>query len=717
MNRVDEWKERKVELLKEKKDVENELREMCKECEKMFNGKLEEIKGFDHRLQNVERIGRDMNKKLKETNRLASQVSETMRKLDFTKQNADSLHKRVSQRLKKEECFDGVTDALNRKDFEKAAELVSTNPSDDDDIDVTDCQQLKKVQDVLLNELRKNIEKMNMEEVDRFIILLPRISLEREGIEIYSKFIVEQLKNRIGFLRESDSIIQIKLRSIFESLADTIESRRLVLQKFYSRTSLFIFICQIHDAICNEMTISLLLAWMESQPKMMQKDKIEENLQIYSSIISSYHLYRTFLKKTFKEATFSKESLFIQRYLNGISFKDNSISNEEIDEELVGEIVLKRFKLSEVYHSINASYIHMVEMNLQIMLNKIYSTDSLIQCQVNDQNSINIYSSCDEIFYIIQTYFQLAISTASIDVSCSLCQHLNSLMSGNYLKYTQKCFDKYSSFSFDHNNFVENKEKENKNEQKFICYLARLNTISIICRNSQKLFSDFNQQINNLAIRHELTENQIQMLQSCVYELCKSSAEKFEEIGETRLNHYTTNNVRSLLRKCVQDQFKKTFYNLTIQDPIPDDSVLLDCICQFDVIIKENSQILFEEYLNKLIIWMAKEITQLIEKTIIKFTFTKFGATIFDKQVRRILHFFTNRMNWSIREKLFRLSGISTLLLMESPHELCDCIELLIPSSTIGRFSKKDVENIMKLRSDFSIDEIRRTVDKYGSSL
>lgn len=102
---------------------------------------------------------------------------------------------------------------------------------------------------------------------------------------------------------------------------------------------------------------------------------------------------------------------------------------------------------------------------------------------------------------------------------------------------------------------------------------------------------------------------------------------------------------------------------------------------------------------------VASETAQLLEKSIFKCAYSKYGGLQLDKEIRVLVNYLTSLTSWSTREKFSRLSQIAILLSLDSLTEL---FEYWNSSLTITwRLTPNEIRQTLLLRADFKPDEVR----------
>ena len=110
-----------------------------------------------------------------------------------------------------------------------------------------------------------------------------------------------------------------------------------------------------------------------------------------------------------------------------------------------------------------------------------------------------------------------------------------------------------------------------------------------------------------------------------------------------------------------------------------------------------------------------------IELIIFKKNFSQFGGLQFDKDIRSLMIFFSNKTHKTVRDKFLRLTQISSLLKMFKINEVLDYqgnsstntgnVNLssnLENQVLTWRLTPNEIRNVLYLRNDFSKDSIRK---------
>ena len=108
-------------------------------------------------------------------------------------------------------------------------------------------------------------------------------------------------------------------------------------------------------------------------------------------------------------------------------------------------------------------------------------------------------------------------------------------------------------------------------------------------------------------------------------------------------------------------------------------------------------------------------LTNLYVKLIQLFYF-KLGGFQFDRELRAIINYLTSATTWSIRDKFSKLKHITIILNLDNVNEINEYFNSNSPSGSpsgmsmmnLLRLTPNEVRQVMKLRNDFSSDDIKK---------
>lgn len=80
------------------------------------------------------------------------------------------------------------------------------------------------------------------------------------------------------------------------------------------------------------------------------------------------------------------------------------------------------------------------------------------------------------------------------------------------------------------------------------------------------------------------------------------------------------------------------------------------------------------------------------------------GAYQFNRELRALMNYLASSSSWSIRDKFMKIKHICEILSLESINEF----KLIYPDTTITGLTFNETKQILKLRVDFSPEEIKK---------
>lgn len=109
----------------------------------------------------------------------------------------------------------------------------------------------------------------------------------------------------------------------------------------------------------------------------------------------------------------------------------------------------------------------------------------------------------------------------------------------------------------------------------------------------------------------------------------------------------------------------------------------------------------YENFVNR----VAFEVSQRLEKTILKSSFNRLGGLQLDKEIRELTAYLTSITSWAVREKFARMAQIALLLNIDGVQEAKD---LYNTNSITWRLTPNEVRQVLALRKDLIAEDVRR---------
>lgn len=127
-------------------------------------------------------------------------------------------------------------------------------------------------------------------------------------------------------------------------------------------------------------------------------------------------------------------------------------------------------------------------------------------------------------------------------------------------------------------------------------------------------------------------------------------------------------------------------------------------IVSLDALVQGFRPALTPANFDSLVMLVASEAATLLEKAVLRSSFSRLGGLQLDKEVRSLSSFLSSITTWTIRDKFARLSQMAALLNLESLGEVGE-VGL---GQGGGRLALPELRQVLGLRTDFNKEEIKR---------
>ena len=380
-----------------------------------------------------------------------------------------------------------------------------------------------------------------------------------------------------------------------------------------------------------------------------------------------------------------KANLF-DRFLR-IRAKDEAAkSNPSVDIEGL----LKSSKLNEHVQTLISCYIVMEDYFIRRSIEKALKIDQI--------DSSGLTSSCvDDVFFILKTATQRAMTTCDADCLCALINSISRILELDFMQILQK---KLSS-SFLGGNSIESKETR-------AAFTTGLNNLQVSCEYTDKLAKDVEMDLGRSM--PSVTEVSREKVKSCLSALTEHSA-KFREILNTWVDNFFNQIVKQRLRPMMQGAYMDISYVLTEDEYAQHEATdvfLKRFTASFSKLVQPYQEKLTETNLNALLSLVLDFIAKDWERHLIaNCRFNLRGSLRFDKDLFGMVSYLSDKTQWGVRDKTARLNQMATLLNIENVNEVYEYWG--VKSGPIAwKFSANEVKKILSLRVDFNQEAIAK---------
>ena len=331
--------------------------------------------------------------------------------------------------------------------------------------------------------------------------------------------------------------------------------------------------------------------------------------------------------------------------------------------------------------------------------------DKAIQIDIVVKDSASS-SVVDDVFFIIKKCLKRCLCSDSVNGCCAMFNNCSSALDSIYKDYFYSKLKLGYPSGFDFTQAIQRRfQTSEQMEKQKINFLITLNNIdqSIECIIMIKKL--FEEDVSKLFSQE--TQQSKEKLTSCLNDLNAVSG-RFKELLEFGFNQLYSNEIRPRLKQwCDVIQTlnhkinEEDLEQYQINDPFIQN--FIKNIDQMFLSFKENLSTKNQDIFSSL---LAGEVANLLEKNVLKCSFSKHGGLHLDKDIRNLINYLTSITSWSTREKYSRLSQISILLSLETLDELFEYWNS--PLAITWRLTPNEIRQILLLRSDFKSDDIRR---------
>ncbi|VVC39551.1 Conserved oligomeric Golgi complex, subunit 4 [Cinara cedri] len=649
--------------------------------------------------------------RINDSSKLAEDISSKVRQLDKIRGRVSECQKRVQDLLDLQLCSEGVQIAMKNDELEQAAAHVHRYLSIDqtklqrtaDDM-AQDCSMitnaLKHLQDateLLQNTVSKRFEQASLTQdsksIERYFKIFPLLGMHDIGLEKFVDYLGRVLqvsadKNLKNVMETSLSsnrasiVFADGLTFVFEEVAKTIEVQQPLIETHYGPEYIFKFLShlQMHcDNFSNVLLQTFLKTrkikellknlWDESDLNIDKPDSKDIDLLIEEIvlILARYDLYSKFVCKRINADLESKTSS--------------------------AKLILNNSKLCCSVQELMGKYLEFERYYMEESIKKAMMMDTI----EGDDDALTS-SMVDDVFFIIRKCVMRSLRSGSLDVLCAVINNaVNALETDMCTFFGQILSAGYPGSGY-FNRFTPDLEKIRQT------FLASLNNTEVAIEYSKSLSQTFREEIPI-----KLYDCNTDKLDSCLQDFSRVNAS---------LVTSNRNGFRQLQCSLVEPKllaWMEPFYEQNYKmneseftQTEADNPFVQTLILNVDGLLREFKAKLTSNNYDVLVVALAAESSVQLEKAVMKTEFNRLGSMALDKVVRTLINYFSGASAWPIREKFARLVQITTVLNLE---RVSDLNEFLSPDSGM-RFSWKltpdSIKQILKLRSDFREDEIRK---------
>lgn len=202
-----------------------------------------------------------------------------------------------------------------------------------------------------------------------------------------------------------------------------------------------------------------------------------------------------------------------------------------------------------------------------------------------------------------------------------------------------------------------------------------------------------------------------EMIESCLSGL-KSVGDSLKSVVESGMQQLRSSAIKPRINPWI-DQFQSYNHMLTDEELAvyeAGETFIQFLIVQLDGLLNSFKKVLSEKNYDILVMMLASDVTSRFERAIKKSAFDRNGGLVLDKEVRSLGTFLTGATSWTTRDKMARLTQIAIILNLEKISELSEYYDTKSQDGpfTAWRLTPNEIKSILKLRTDFKIEDIKK---------
>eukprot|EP01080_Neovahlkampfia_damariscottae_P011160 gene11160-3982_t len=717
---------------------ENEIRKLILQNSKNLSTKSQALFEISNQIKQSENESKELNKLIENSYQMAKEVSIKAQKLHLVQIRAQSCLKNVEGQMGLKDCVKGVKEAIEKCDYEEATKLVSSVLDLDEQIVIEkeNSKLIKKsesdVKEMIIKEFKNSLKNENEKEKEKFATLLLSLKIEKEGLnlllneikfkfknelnEVYQIYEQENEQSNVSLNEQSNTPHNVPLNlSPNEHDSNTLNEENINFeQESIIDLMKYIIDCSAYHI---ESNYSFILKYFgSSQIEFFLNDILilydEISLKLFNEY-ESFHFLNSIKKNESKKIDYILEELM--QLFNILQNFERFILQFKYNFKRVSKFTKKVEHFIEIFIELDyyyLSYCVKKAIEMDLIEEEQDDDDDDNESDSDDDNSEHICSSMiSDSFYIFKQNLERNIQTNNLNIIKGGIDNIISILNENL-----KTEISNSTFSSSQGGVgILNKMIGLNNTESISEYIIHLKI------QFEKLIKDVsvssiggggsggggvsigigigNNNSNDESFEEEKKKINLTFTQTSI---------KFKEILKSGMKYLIKNHFEGSLMFHLES-FIDVDYNITENGFLfyeNNDPLIKKFIFQFDKLSLNYKSKLSQNNFDLFIQECVSIIISKIELIIFKKSFSQFGGLQFDKDIRSLMIFFSNKTHKTVRDKFLRLTQISSLLKMFKINEVLDYQgenQVLT-----WRLTPNEIRNVLYLRNDFSKDSIKK---------
>nr|CAG4636851.1 EOG090X02VY [Ceriodaphnia reticulata]SVE72827.1 EOG090X02VY [Ceriodaphnia reticulata] len=707
-----------------------------------IEAKLRNVSLLVPRLNTIKSDAKHLSEMIHFTCSLAENVSAKVRELDIAKGRVSECQQRVNDLLDLQLCREGVITAMKSEDYEKAAAHVHRFLSIDETtlkLTAGDVAQGPTVDSslVLLHEAQAQLCKVLQQKfdeavkdadaasVERFFKIFPLLNMHEEGISKFGCYLASQLKDKTPkSLRQSDGepnnmranvYFADALTVLLENVARIVEIHQPLVETYYGPGRVLQVVEHLQSE-CDRQANQILAEFRRSRQLDKQIRLVSEMLSSNGKVSNEKCDPRT-LDAVLAELTLlsSRTELYLRFIRKRIaSDLEVGIPDEKSRQLRINEfekLLQSKIGISRAVQELLGHYIMLERYFLSESVSKAVAMDTAVEGSLTS-------SVVDDVFFLVKKSIRRSLTSCSVDSICAVINNACTLLEEDYaLVFQQQCKQGFPSGYLDLTqayNVIQSSLQQGSirlqssdTEKTKANFLTTLNNIETSIEYIETLDKNVSYEIQ-VNLGSTMTSRDQDKIKSCLAGL-KTTINKFRQLLDFGHEQLKSSAIKPRIKPWVDQLLsvnhvidEEEFSCYEAQDPF-----IQELNLHLDGFMSGFKDSLTPNNYQTLIGTLTSQVAQQFEKVILKTNFNRLGALQLDKEVRALVNYLSTATTWTIRDRLTRLTQTVTLLNMET---LTEIVEYWGPNagSITWRLTPQEVRQILMLRTDFRVEDIKR---------
>lgn len=220
------------------------------------------------------------------------------------------------------------------------------------------------------------------------------------------------------------------------------------------------------------------------------------------------------------------------------------------------------------------------------------------------------------------------------------------------------------------------KLQTNDNEQARANFIVQLNNADMSTEFIETLTNSIGGEIK--ATFPRITQKESGIVENCLGGM-KSVLDTLKAVVDFGLQQLRSTAIKPRLHTWI-DQFISLNHNFTDEEHAnyeAGETFAQSLILQLDTLLKSFKDVMNTRNYECLVSLVASDATARLERAIKKSTFNRLGGLVLDQEIRALSSYLTAATSWSVRDKMIRLTQITTLLNLEKVT-IFNCLFLIL---------------------------------------